>query len=48
VRWKTNPLEGWKVGFALVPVQLDDGTTVWLETFHYYCNHFGVVTARIK
>lgn len=47
MRWKTNQFEGWHTGFAVVPVQLDDGTTVWLESFRYYVNKWGVIASRV-
>lgn len=47
MRWRTNPVEGWHTGFALFPVQCDDGQTVWLEPFRYYCNSLGWVTNRL-
>lgn len=48
MRWRTNPLEGWHTGFALVPVQLSDGTTVWFETFRYFLAPNGAITTLIK
>lgn len=51
MRWQSAPDRVWRKGFALVPVKLDDGTTVWLETFVYRtdgCGRLAIVDRRLK
>lgn len=48
MRWRSCPYEGWWDSFAWYPTLLDDGTTVWLETYRIYVNRFGYVATRIK
>jgi hypothetical protein len=47
VKWRTNPLEGWHTGFALFPIALSSGDTIWLEQFRYYCASNGAITTII-
>lgn len=47
VKWKSNPIS---CGFALFPVDLADGTVIWLERFWHVrdgmCSHLNFASWR--
>lgn len=47
MKWKTNPLEGWHVGFAWLPIPLSTGETIWLEPYRFHLSPQGAITTIV-